>query len=150
MIAELVPARPILSDRHVWLALGAGPLCWLALALGGVPRPPGTPSASLLIGAIVLYPVLEEIVFRGGLQSALLSRSAFARKVAGLSRANVVTSLVFAAAHLWSQPLVWAAAVIPPSLVFGHLRDRFDHVLPGMLVHAFYNAGFVLLFAAAA
>jgi len=150
MLTGLVPARPFLRDRHVRLALLAGPLCWLALVALGLPRPPGSPPAALLFAGILVYPLLEEIVFRGGLQGALLARPPLARRIAGISLANVLTSCAFAAAHLWSQPPIWAAAVIPPSLVFGHLRERFDHILPGFLLHAFYNAGFLILFAASA
>jgi hypothetical protein len=31
-----------------------------------------------------------------------------------------------------------------PSILFGHLRDRFGSVLPAMMLHAYYNAGFAL------
>ena len=43
-----------------------------------------------------------------------------------------------------SYTLVWALAVALPSLVFGHLRERFSSVLPAILMHVTYNAGFAL------
>ena len=106
----------------------------------------GTPSAAVLLQLIVVSPSLEEIVFRGGLQEALLRLPALARRRLGLSGANALASLAFAAAHLWSQPPPWAAAVLLPSLVFGHLYERHRSVLPPLLVHAVYNGGFALLF----
>jgi len=100
----------------------------------------------LLAKLAVLYPVLEEIVFRGGLQSALLEQTPFKKKFFGISLANVVTSTAFAALHLVYQPLLWACAVFFPSLVFGWARERYDSIIPSILLHGFYNLGFVLLF----
>jgi membrane protease YdiL (CAAX protease family) len=56
--------------------------------------------------------------------------------------ANVLVTVGFVALHLHAQPLAWALSVAGPSLVLGHLRERFGSVWPAMLVHAFYNAGF--------
>jgi membrane protease YdiL (CAAX protease family) len=58
--------------------------------------------------------------------------------------ANVLVTVGFVALHLRSQPLAWALAVAAPSLVLGHLRERFGSVWPAMLVHVIYNAGFGL------
>ncbi len=44
--------------------------------------------------------------------------------------------------HVGTQPLGWALAVAIPSLVFGHLRERFGSVWPAVIVHIVYNAGF--------
>ena len=135
-----------LADPHTLLALAAGPAVWLGLLALGLPRASSpAPLATLLHGAL-LVPALEEIVFRGAVQGALLGVPALARRHAGLSGANVLTSLAFAAAHLWSQPPLWAAAVLAPSLVFGHLRERHGTLLAPTLVHGIYNAGFIALF----
>ena len=90
--------------------------------------------------------MLEEIVFRGALQGWLLERPALARRVAGLSGANALASLAFAAAHLGSRGPLWAASVLAPSLAFGACRDRYGSIVPGALLHGFYNAGFLWLF----
>ena len=132
-------------DRHLHAALVAGPLAWLSLWMLGLPLAPGLAASALLYGVLV-GPLLEEIVFRGALQGWLLERAPLRRRALGVSGANAVTSLAFAAAHLWSQPPVWAAAVLAPSLVFGHLRERHDGIATAFLVHAFYNAGFLALF----
>jgi membrane protease YdiL (CAAX protease family) len=56
----------------------------------------------------------------------------------------VLVTVAFVLLHLRAQPLAWALAVAAPSLVFGHLRERFGSVWPAVLVHAVYNAGFGL------
>jgi len=66
----------------------------------------------------------------------------------GISMANVVTSLLFASLHLISQPPLWAALVFVPSLVFGWARDRYITVVPSIILHVVYNAGFAWLFVA--
>lgn len=134
-------------DSVFYIALAAGPVCWLVLTLVGLPVI-GPPELLLWLKLSLLMPVLEEIVFRGGLQSGLVTRELFARSWSGISLANLLTSLIFAALHLFSQPPLWAALVFIPSLVFGWARDRYDSVVPCMILHATYNVGFVGLFVA--
>ncbi len=123
--------------------------CLLYVTGNGV----GTSSISweMFLKIALLSPLLEEIVFRGGLQTFLLEREFFRKRkfgigVANVSAANIVTSLAFAAAHLIYQTPLWACLVFIPSLVFGWARERYDSVIPPILLHAFYNAGFGLLF----
>ncbi len=59
-----------------------------------------------------------------------------------MSWANGLTTLAFVAAHLPAQPMAWALAVAVPSLVLGHLRERFASVWPAVWLHMVYNAGF--------
>ena len=130
-------------------AFAAGPLCWAGLWGVGLPLAAGLPSARTLLFAVLVYPLLEEIVFRGGLQGALLGVPALSRRRLRLSGANLLASVAFALSHLWSQPPLWAAAVFVPSLAFGHLYERHRRVAPAFALHAFYNAGFYLLFVGA-
>ena len=37
-------------------------------------------------------------------------------------------------------------SVFVPSLIFGYFRDRYRNIVPAVLLHVFYNTGFVLLF----
>lgn len=135
------------SQRWFWLALIAGPLVWVGLLLIGVPKQPGWPSLRVLFFIVLVSPVLEEFVFRGGLQAWLHEQPKLRRKsVLNLSYANLITSVIFAGFHAFTQPIVWAVSVIAPSLVFGWARDKSGSVLPGMALHAWYNLGFVLLF----
>lgn len=68
------------------------------------------------------------------------------RALPGVSAANFVTSSLFAAAHLLYHAPPHAFATFFPSLVFGHLRERFGSVMPCVLMHAFYNLGYISLF----
>lgn len=115
--------------------------CGLALTVGQHMRAPSGPWAWAML--VLLLPAAEELVFRGLLQGQLLRLSAW-RRVGPVSAANLVTSLAFGVAHLWAQPPTWALAVVIPSLVLGHLRERFGSVWPAMVMHAFFNAGFFL------
>lgn len=136
-------------DTLFWLAVAFGPLSWLLLWLVGIPRAAIHIPVSTLLTVSLIYPVLEEIVFRGGLQSALLARTMFRQHAGPVSLANVLTSIAFAAAHLFRQPPVWAALVLLPSLVFGWSRERYNSIVPSILLHMIYNAGFIWLFAEA-
>lgn len=99
------------------------------------------------LALVLLYPVLEELVFRGWLQGALLGRG-WGRRVAGpVSAANLAAALAFAAAHLLRSSPAWAAAVILPGLVFGCFRERHG-VGAAIVLHVFYNIGFFWLFGA--
>lgn len=141
----------LLSDSRFWLALMAGPVVWAVLWLSGLPTNQESASARTWLYVVLIYPVLEEIVFRGGLQSALLKKTVFQRSLGSvpLTLANLVTTVIFAAFHLLNQPPLWAVLVIPPSLVFGWMRERHDSVLPSIILHIVYNAGFVALFVSA-
>jgi membrane protease YdiL (CAAX protease family) len=129
-----------------WLAVAAAPVCWLALnQLGMAPRG-SLPAPTTVLLVVIVSPVVEEIVFRGGLQSWLLRRQALQRSFAGISIANILTSVVFAALHLFRQSPLWAALIFLPSLVFGWARERHGNVHSPILLHVFYNAGFLWLF----
>lgn len=145
--SEIGSSGPVYwQDARFWLALLAGPICWAVLWLAGMRANLHPPPTAVFLMVAIIYPLLEEIVFRGGVQGALLSRAVFARRWCGLTLANVLTSLLFAAAHLLNQPPVWAALILVPSLVFGWARDRYARITPSIILHMLYNAGFVWLF----
>lgn len=94
----------------------------------------------------VVYPVLEELAFRGALQGSLY-HSQWGRAAMGpLTHANLLTSLLFACFHFIAHPALWAILVIFPSLLFGYFRDKYQSVLPAILLHVFYNMGYFWLF----
>ncbi len=142
--AAQTPWLGCLKDGRFWLAMSFGPVAWIGL---GDITTPSWPVALVFFKVVVLYPLLEEFAFRGTVQTWILSRTARLDSVFGLSLANVVTSLLFAAAHLIYQPVFWALATFLPSLVFGYFRERFDRVLPGVVLHSWYNLGFLLFVA---
>ncbi|MEZ5540680.1 MAG: JDVT-CTERM system glutamic-type intramembrane protease [Pseudomonadota bacterium] len=137
-------------DGLFYLALLAGPLCWLALFPLLAPQPawgwPLRQPALFLMPALV-YPVLEEIAFRGLLQELLRERLG-AGALGPLTHANLLTSAVFTLLHFLNHPPLWAALVLLPSLVFGYFKDRTRALTAPVILHVFYNSGFLWLFAA--
>lgn len=135
-----------LQDTQFWLAAAAAPPCWLALVQAGVPLRQAALPMLTLLQIVIVSPVLEEIVFRGGLQDWLLKREPMRRTRFGISLANVMVSIIFAATHLLHQPPMWAALVLLPSLVFGWAWERHGTLFSPIGLHMLYNAGFVWLF----
>jgi membrane protease YdiL (CAAX protease family) len=129
--AQFVAA--LLAALPVWALLGA--------TLGTRMQAPAGWAAWLSL--VALQPVAEELAFRGVLQGRLLTWTD-GRRTGPLTLANLATTAMFVAWHVAAQPLGWALAVAIPSLVFGHLRERFGSVWPGLMVHIVYNAGFGL------
>ena len=141
----LVRPRRSLVNSHFAAALLVAVPAWAALGMltGSHMRAPAGlwAWASLLL----VQPLLEELVFRGVLQGLVLRLTRIhdqPRRLGPLTVANVLVTIGFVALHLRAQTLAWALAVTAPSLVLGHLRERFASVWPCVLVHAFYNAGF--------
>jgi len=133
--------RPAVADPHFVWALAAAVPVWGALAYG-VAGPLYRPADGLAWVAFLCWqPLVEELVFRGALQGQLL-RLLGRQRLVGITLANAATTVVFFSVHLVAQQLVWAMAVVAPSLVFGHLRERLRSVWPVVLLHAVYNAGF--------
>ena len=145
-------ARTLWQDPLFWLALAAGPVCWLVLYLLLQPAPQWDwPLAAPLLYLLpaLMYPVLEEVVFRGLIQE--LVHEHISRKLLGpLSVANLLTSVLFTGLHFIYHPPVWALLVFFPSLVFGFFKERHRGLTAPIVLHIFYNAGFLLLFSAPA
>mgnify|MGYP001820986360 CR=1 FL=1 len=140
--------RRLWQDPLFWLALAAGPLCWLVIYLLFRAQPqwgwPLTAPLQFLLPALI-YPVLEEIVFRGLLQERV--REHISQRTFGpLSVANLLTSVVFTGLHFLYHLPLWAALVFFPSLVFGFFKDRTRGLGAPIILHIFYNAGFLWLF----
>jgi uncharacterized protein len=102
------------------------------------------PGFHTLLLLALWQPLIEELLFRGVLQGALLKRRWARQRICGLTLANLLASLLFVLAHLFHQTPLWAGAVLLPSLIFGHFRDRHHHIYPSMVLHATYNAWFLL------
>lgn len=103
------------------------------------------PFAWLLAIAIVLVtPLAEEVLWRGGVQQAL--------KSAGLPRALalVIASALFALVHWNAVPADARAGALPAllmlGLLFGWLMERTGGLLAAVSAHAAFNAANLLLF----
>ncbi|MDP1635878.1 MAG: CPBP family glutamic-type intramembrane protease [Gallionellaceae bacterium] len=102
----------------------------------------GWPGAVMFCVAIA---VLEEVIFRGAIQGWLLRKETMHRRVSGFSRANWVTSSLFAFAHLWLHPAWLMPGYLGVSLVFGYFRERYKGILIPVLLHAWYNLALLFL-----
>ena len=95
---------------------------------------------------MLLFPVLEEIVFRGLIQGYLVKKTISYNYYLGITWANWLTTFLFCATHFVTRSWLVAILVFIPSLLLGTLRDkRFSiKVLAG--IHVYWNAGVYLLF----
>ena len=121
----------------------------LFLSDGGVIQRPSTASLHAVLLMILAAPVLEELAFRGALLDLLqatLKRLGISN-VGPVTRANLITSIGFAACHLPYQSAPLAAAILLPSLLLGRMREITGSVLPCIVVHAWFNACFIAVFA---
>lgn len=139
----------ILRDFHFWMAVGAAILFWFVFAAIVRPSPdwfwPLNQFRQFLYLA-VLYPVVEEIIFRGYLQGFLRRWRYGTREFVGITSANLITSLLFTVLHFVNHPPLAAAGVLVPSLIFGYFRDRHDNIYAAVILHMFYNLGYFWLF----
>lgn len=130
-------------------AFAAGPVFWLLLWVWQRPDlhlgwPLQVPGRFLLLGLV--YPLLEETVFRGGVQGFFLQFAPGRRNWHGWTAANALTSLAFALFHLFAHAPAWALPILAPSLVFGYFRDRTGRLTLPILLHIWYNLGYFWLF----
>lgn len=128
---QLPPATRTASKQLRTAAVGCAALALLAWALPA-------PTATLLLVA----PLLEEIVFRAGLQDALAR--AWAARADGAELANVVTAAAFALAHMAWQDAPLSALTLGPALVIGSVYQVHERLAPCVVLHALFNALWLL------
>ena len=134
-------------DWQFYLCLALGPVSWWLISFAEPVRADlALPQIAWyqLALIILVYPVLEEIVFRGLLLEFLTKRLRF--RYGLLTSANVLTSVVFVLVHLICNNWIWALLIFFPSLVFGYMKERHQSMISPIILHSFYNLGFVSLF----
>jgi membrane protease YdiL (CAAX protease family) len=89
------------------------------------------PALWLVVGA----PVVEEVIFRLGLQQELLQRL----QPDSAWLANGITALVFSVAHALSHSPVMAMLTLLPALFIGNFYQRSRRLAPCIALHAFFN-----------
>ena len=103
-----------------------------------------TSSTIMLASTLLLYPLVEELLFRGVIQGELLRHDFWSRQHFFISRANLMTSFLFALLHLVHQAPIWALAVTVPSLVMGHFRERYRSIVAALALHVYFNGVFII------
>lgn len=85
---------------------------------------------------LVIAPVLEEIVWRAGLQEALLTRTRWPA-----AAINLGVAASFALAHALRAPdSVWAWLTLLPAWVIGQAYQHWRRLGPCIALHAAMNA----------
>jgi len=130
--------RPPLPVAVWWICAGGAPVVAWCVAKAGYGIAIASPWPDLAM--LALASVLEEIVFRGGLQRLLRRWSPLAA-TQPVSGANLLTSVAFAALHLWHHPALAALGVLPVSLLLGWTYERSgERLLAPVLLHMYFNA----------
>jgi membrane protease YdiL (CAAX protease family) len=91
------------------------------------------------LGWLLLAPLMEELVFRGGLHTALLRRPQ-ASVLKGAGRVNLLVAAVFGLAHALTRSVVLGLATLPMALFIGWVFERTGRVRHCVLIHAACNA----------
>ncbi|MFO7993682.1 MAG: JDVT-CTERM system glutamic-type intramembrane protease [Marinobacter sp.] len=92
-----------------------------------------------LIAFVVVFPLLEEFVFRGMIQRWLLKKAVGKRHYGPITVANLVTTLLFAIAHLPRGGLLLALGVIVPSVCLGYFFERHQRLVSPIMMHMAFN-----------
>jgi membrane protease YdiL (CAAX protease family) len=99
----------------------------------------------LFFGAVVMAPVVEELLFRGFFFTGF-------RSYLGPAVAAILSALLFSLAHAFPIFFPFALALHPTQalgaflggLVFAGLRHDSDSIFPSMLAHAVWNLWVIL------
>jgi membrane protease YdiL (CAAX protease family) len=118
--------RSLSSAAVVGSTLAFGTLLAACHAFGQTP--------SRLFTLLVLAPLLEEVVFRGGLQETLLRRGT------GAGQANLLTAAAFSAAHSAAGAgAAVAIATLLPALAIGAVYGRQQQLRWCIALHMLMN-----------
>lgn len=121
------------------------PLFYLFMGLGSTALLLPSPSSVPVIWALALMALAEEIIFRYLLQDWLKTFYAGRRQLGLITVANLIASILFAAAHMFYQPVIWAMGAFFPSVIFGIIWDRHSSITACFCLHFFYNICFFYL-----
>ncbi|MEM6258800.1 MAG: type II CAAX endopeptidase family protein [Planctomycetota bacterium] len=95
---------------------------------------------SIIVSAVIIAPLLEELVFRGVLQTSLMRWFKGRRWIA-----IVITAMVFSSIHGWVVPTQGLIPLFVLGLVWGYLYERTGSLVVPILSHAVFNAANIAL-----
>ena len=141
-------ATRLVTDKVMWATIIAAPVT-LLLLFWWQPELASTgvqwPKEAILL--ILLLPLIEELAFRGYLQGRLAASTVQRFSIYSISGQNLITTVVFSSFHLLSHSALWSLAVVIPSLIFGFFRDKYQSVIPAVILHAYFNGLYFYVFA---
>jgi membrane protease YdiL (CAAX protease family) len=141
-----MPRHSVSLSMQYGVAMLAAPMCCILSALFFESRPENIfwifGDLNRFFVLILVYPLVEELAFRGVIQGFLGTHRHTKESWAGITYANLLTTVLFVLIHFIYHPPTWALAVFVPSLIFGYFKDRFGSVIPSIFLHSFYNAVF--------
>jgi len=93
-------------------------------------------AALMLVSVVAVAPLLEELIFRGLLQTALAETLGWSSRWAAL----LIAAAVFATVHLGAVPWYGLPALFAFGVVLGWTYERTGSLWPAILAHAGFNA----------
>ena len=118
----------------VWVAV------YLAISAGW-PLPELPPQILGWLWVVLIFPVAEELAFRGFLMG-LLEKQLPKRGFKFVTLSNFLTSLSFSIAHLFTRSLMLGLLVFVPSLWLGWVREKTSSIFLCAAIHVTWNLGF--------
>jgi uncharacterized protein len=151
----LGPRRPAARHAAIGLGVGVGGFIAVNLMIAGLLQifgPVDPPEQQLLsdvtaggittllaiVAAVVMAPLVEEVVFRGVLFQGLKRRI-------GLWPGALVSALLFAVVHVEVQQPLYSSAFVLLGVLFAWTMHRFGSLLVPIVAHAAFNAVSVAL-----
>ena len=105
----------------------------------------------VLFAAIMVAPIVEEIMFRGFMQGVLRKNYAFNENKFRIKIIIVITALVFTIAHVryivYTDPLQWILSllgILILSLYLGYLRNQHQSIIPSIFAHFGFNMSLIV------
>ena len=126
-----------LKDAIFYLALSASiPLKILIVLLNLYVKT--YPNLSIYFILFLLFiSFSEELFFRGFLMPVF---SSFIKgKFWFFSYSNIIVSFIFSISHIFLHNIFWSALVFFPSLIYGYFREKYESILPPVVLHFVYN-----------
>ena len=136
-----------IRSRYFFLSLAVGLPVWIVVFFGsfwGVLQPPSLEGLLAVLVAVVLFPILEELVFRGLLWDLWdYMKKGKSGLLDALAVKNCFISVCFSILHIFNFGILGGLWVFVPSLWLGWLKDQTGSTKACCWVHVVWNLGFV-------
>ena len=96
------------------------------------------------VALCLAYPLFEEVIFRGFILGELRNRLDNGFLVRGVSKANLITSILFCGVHAFAHGTTLSALTFFPSLILGLLRESGGSIPLCVFVHSLWNCSLLM------